>query len=444
MTALILGGHFFFIMKLFRDYSLLGFLILQSLFVIKAQESNLDLFYSGSYSEVIKQTSVAIVSGDTAFTTHYFKALSEVQLGKTKDAILTLEKCQHLFPNDVRIRQMLAAQYSEAGDFIKARKKYTELVQTDSSDAASWLKLAEIAAFRQQYQKAITALEQVLLLDSLNLNSLMMMGDILHKHNNSGAVVYYERVYSINPDNQKAAYALGNWYIQANQAWKTVPVCEHMLEIDSSNIKFLKLLGYANYKMGDSSPAICYFQSAIELGDSTAFTFKFKGICHYLAADFHGAIKALQVATIKDSLDAEVHFFLGASLGTTTRKSEAMYHLDKSLELMKPDPSVVSRIYSQQGNIKRLEMEHEKAYELYCLAWEADTTNPMALYLMASILDNSLHRSKESLLDYQRYLDQLDRIPENEKRNPQIPTIKAIVEDRIESLKEELFFLDEK
>ncbi len=431
-------------MKLLRDCSILGFLILQSLFVINAQETNLDLYYSGSYTEVIEQTFGAIASGDTAFNTHYFKALSEVQLGKTKDAILTLEKCQSLFPNDVRIGQMLAAQYSEAGDYVKALKKYTELVQTDSSDVASWLKLAEISSFRQQYNKAIIALKQVLLIDSLNLNSLMMMGDILHRHNNNCAVVYYERAYSIYPDNQKAAYALGNWYIQANQARKTVPVCEHILTIDSSSIKFLKLMGYANYKMGDPSPAIYHLQYAIELGDSTAFTFKFKGISHYLAADFQGAIESLQVAINKDSLDAEVHFFLGASLGTTTKKSEAMFHLDKSLEHMKPDPSVVSRIYSEQGNIKRLEMEHEKAYELYCLAWEADTTNPMALYLMASILDNSLHRSEESLLDYQRYLDQLDRFPESEKKNPQIPTIRSIVEDRIESLKEELFFLDEK
>ena len=47
--------------------------------------------------------------------------------------------------------------------------------------------------------------------------------------------------------------------------------------------------------------------------------------------------------------------FLGASLATTTRKDEAMLHLDRSLELMKPDPSVVSRIYSEQGNIMRLE-----------------------------------------------------------------------------------------
>lgn len=155
-------------------------------------------------------------------------------------------------------------------------------------------------------------------------------------------------------------------------------------------------------------------------------------------------ILKMQFALQKDSMDAEVHFFLGTSMANTKEKKEAMYHLEQSLEIMKPDPSVTSRIYSEQGNIMRLEMKHEKAYKLYSLAWEADSTNPMALYYMASILDNSQHRSKEALVDYERFIEHLDRSPESENRNQQLPTIRAIVEDRIVTLNEELFFLDEK
>ena len=86
----------------------------------------------------------------------------------------------------------------------------------------------------------------------------------------------------------------------------------------------------------------------------------------------------------------------------------------------------------------------QKAYELYNKAYETDSTNVMALYLMASILDNSLHRSSDALVDYQRYIDALDRMPEQEERNNQVGSIRVIVEDRIIALKEELFFLDQK
>ncbi len=420
-----------------------GIVLFFSSHILTAQEAILDLYYSGNYKQVIKKSSGSIASGDTAFNTHYLKALSEVQLGMTEEAISTLENARALFPRHASIRRMLAGQYESAGDFVKAWNNYLYLVQSDSTDVASWLKLADIASFRQHYKQAIHALEQVLMIDSLNLNSLMMMGDILNRHNNSGAVIYYKRAYSIYPDNQKAAYALGNWYIQANQPHKTIPICEHILDIDSTNIKFRKLFGYTYYKAGEPHHAIPQFGDAVNMGDSTAFTFKFKGICHYLTVDFTGAIESLQVAVKKDSMDAEVHFFLGTSLATTTAKKEAMDHLDKSLELMMPEPGIESRIYSEQGNIMRLEMEHEKAYELYSLAWETDTTNLMSLYLMASILDNSMHRSKEALVDYQRYIDQLDLLPKPETKKSQSLSIRTIVEDRIVALKEELFFLDQ-
>ena len=215
-----------------------------------------------------------------------------------------------------------------------------------------------------------------------------------------------------------------------------------MLKIDTTSIRFSKLLAYAFYKTGNPTQAVRYFEYAGELGDSTAFTYKFKGISHYLRTDFERAIKSLGYAVVKDSMDAEVHFFLGASLATTTMKKEAMHHLEKALEIMQPDPSVLSRIYSEQGNIRRLEMKYEEAYALYNRAWEVDSTNVMSLYFMASILDNSMQKHAEALVDYQRYIDALDRQPEKNESNQGV-SVRAIVEDRIITLKEEQFFRDE-
>jgi tetratricopeptide (TPR) repeat protein len=407
-----------------------------------AQENLTELYYSGSYASVISQANGLIQTGDTAFATYYLKALSEIQSGQFLNAIQTLKAAEVIHTDDSRIQRMLAQQYFEAGDYSRAWNGYLALIQKDSTDVSAWLKLADIASFRQQYNQAIEALNQVLLIDSLNLSSLMMMGDILDRHNNTGAVIYYQRAYRLYPENQKAAFALANKYIQNKKAFEAIPICENILHIDTTSIKFSKLLGYAYYKIGDPPSAVKFFEYANQLGDSTAFTFKFKGISHYLRLDFESSITSLQFATTKDSLDAEVHFFLGASLATTTAKSEAMFHLNQSLKLMQPDPSILSRIYSEQGNIKRLEMEYEEAFSFYEMAWEADTTNAMSLYYMASILDNSLRRSKEALVVYQRYIDALDKLPEKEESTQGV-SVRAIVEDRIVSLKEEIFFRDE-
>ena len=429
-------------MKLIHSLLLACTFTFTSIIVLHAQENLTDLYYSGNYQKVIDASGTLIASGDTAINTFYLKALSEAQLGQPVEAIGTLSQGLNLHPVEPRLSRMLARQYFDAGDYVQARKGYDMLVQWDSTDVSSWLKLAEIASFRQQYQDAEDALNQVLSIDSMNLSSMMMMGDILNRHKNSGAVVYYERAYRHYPENQKAAYALVNWYIQSKNAWKAIPICEQMLIIDTTSIKFSKLLGYAYYKTGEPVSAVRYLEYTNQLGDSTVFTFKFKGISHYLRVDFRAAIESLNHAVKKDTLDAEIYFFLGASMATTTEKTQAMSHLNRSLKLMQPDPSIVSRIYSEQGNIKRLETEYEEAYDLYNKAWEMDTTNAVSLYFMASILDNSMQKSKEALVDYQRYIDALDRLPEKKESNQGV-SIRAIVEDRIVTLKEELFFRDE-
>lgn len=433
----------FFPMRQHLFISLLFFLSPFSGSLIHGQETTLDLYYSGDYRNVLEQTGALIESGDTAFSTFYLQVLSEAQLGQTAKAIETLELALASHPDDARLIRMLARQLFDAGYYVKARNVYAKLVQADRLDVGSWLKLAEIASFRQHDDQVIKALNQVLLIDSLNLTGLMKMGDILNKHKHDGAISYYEKAYSLYPDNQQAAFALGNLYIQAQEAWLTVPICEHILSIDTTSIKFSKLLAYAYYKMGEPVDGARYFEYANLLGDSSTFSFKFKGICHYLSLDFDAAIQSLQIAEVKDTLDAEIYFFLGSSMATGKEKEVAMAHLNKSLRLMQPDPKISSRIFSEQGNLKRLEMEYEEAYALYEQAWNTDSSNVMSLYFMASILDNSMHKSREALVDYQHYLDALDRMPEKEETSQGV-SVRAIVEDRIIDLNEELFFLDDK
>jgi tetratricopeptide (TPR) repeat protein len=422
---------------------LTGFLVLYTHSGALAQDPLLEAYEEGRYDEVIRNASEVISAGDSSLNPYYLKALSQIQLGNNDEAIATLEQALLLFPGEIRFRKLLALQYDDTGNYSKAESLYKAFISQDSSDLNSLIKLAEIESFRQNYRGSDRILKQVLKLDSTNLTGLMMEGENLTKLNNPEAIGFYEKALRLYPGNQQAAYALGNWYIQADTPGKALPVCEQILAVDPVNIKFHKLMGFAFYRSGEPGKAIEPFEKAVALGDSTVFTDKYLGISRYLTMDFPGAIPQLESAVTRDSTDADIRFFLGSSLATTTRKKEAMHHLDRALELMQPDPVAVARIYSEQGNLKRLESEYEQAYELYWLSWEADTTNPMALYYMASILDNSLHRSREALVDYRRFIDQLDRMPVTGSQNKQVPTLREIVEDRIIQLKEELFFLDE-
>jgi tetratricopeptide (TPR) repeat protein len=110
--------------------------------------------------------------------------------------------------------------------------------------------MAEIASFRQHFDEALEALGQVLSIDSVNLEGLMMTGDILYSRKISRSLDYYVRALRNYPENQKAAYALANGYIQEKRPEDAINICRLILASDSANIRFTKLLGYACYKAG--------------------------------------------------------------------------------------------------------------------------------------------------------------------------------------------------
>jgi tetratricopeptide (TPR) repeat protein len=425
--------------------SLVFFLLILffSLVPLHSQDDLNGLYLSGSYDSLITLASMEIQKGDPAPEIIYLKSLAEVRLGRHSSAIRTLEYGSDLYPADLNLKRFLAASYQDAGVMVLAGKAYQQVLALDSLDLSAWLQLARIASFRQDYSSAVYHLNQVLVLDSINLDGLMLMGEALDRLPSSASIMYYAKAFHHYPQNQKAAYALANGYIQEEKPAMAVPICRSVLENDTTSIRFNKLLGLAYHRSGKPFEANIYFEDASRLGDSTLFTFKFMGISRYLIVDFHGAAEALRIAVGKDSLDAEIHFVLGSSLANTVEKEAAMYHLRRSLELSQPEAGTVSRIYSEQGNILRLQEKYEEAYRKYKQAWEADSTHPMSLYYMASIQDNSLHNLEQALMEYERFIGVLDKLPrEEEKEKQQMPSVRSIVEQRIVDLREELFFLD--
>ena len=120
-----------------------GILFLCHFFIVlPAQEQLNEHYFTGDYQYVIESASQQIQSGDTSLNTFYLKALSEAQIGQSPEAINTLEQALDLYPDDSRLTRMLAGQYFDAGDYVKANQSYKELVSRDSTDVSAWMKLA--------------------------------------------------------------------------------------------------------------------------------------------------------------------------------------------------------------------------------------------------------------------------------------------------------------
>ena len=88
--------------------SLLAGIFLLTQTSLSAQDKLTELYYSGAYQEVLENSSDLIEAGDTAFNTYYLKALTEIQMGQSAMAILTLGVANQYHAGDTRIERMLA------------------------------------------------------------------------------------------------------------------------------------------------------------------------------------------------------------------------------------------------------------------------------------------------------------------------------------------------
>jgi tetratricopeptide (TPR) repeat protein len=174
-------------MSLNRTRPLLFLLLL--LIPVRAQEDLNALYFSGDYERLIHETGAVLDRGDSALEVFSLKARAENQLGRTGDAIQTLEAARALYPEDVSLMRMLAVRYQEAGNMVRAREEYQRIRIRDSLDLSTWLQLARIASFRQDYQVAVHHLQKVLTLDSVNLDGLMLMGESMERLPNTSNIL---------------------------------------------------------------------------------------------------------------------------------------------------------------------------------------------------------------------------------------------------------------
>jgi predicted Zn-dependent protease len=133
-----------------------------------AQEDLFLLYTAGAFEKVIDQASVEIESGKASGDEYYLKSLAELQLGRPEQSLRTLEMGVASMPGDRRLVRMKAEQHFDLDDYAGAWSQYEILVRSDSSDLASWLKLAEISMNRQHFHRTVLLLDQLLSPDSVN------------------------------------------------------------------------------------------------------------------------------------------------------------------------------------------------------------------------------------------------------------------------------------
>lgn len=201
------------------------------------------------------------------------------------------------------------------------------------------ISLARIYEAQHKIEDALSLCDQIIQIDSLQLDALMLKADLLDQQNNTAeSIATLEKAYSINPDIEELDYKLAYKYASTKNP-KTIVFCDVLLKKDSLNehAEPLYFKGFYYENIGDKNKALDFFNQAIVRDYTFLDAYMNKGKILYNLKKYNDAIKVYRLALNIQSTYADAYFWLGKCQEALGQKEDAKlnyeraYGLDKTL-----------------------------------------------------------------------------------------------------------------
>ncbi len=338
--------------------------------------------------------------------------------------------------------------FSSLGHYAEAVKRYEKIRSLNPADLNARNQLIRLYQVVGRCDSALVLSRDFLKTDSLNFWYHKQEGNCLQRMNqDSLAAGAYMKALELNPYDFSLYPTLGNLLLRMRKWDRVIDWSERALALDSTLTTMVKLEAYANLLKNQPDSAIRQFHRALALGDTSLFTLKYLGLAYYQDNLPTEAIPFLQGAFEQDSLDPEIAFHLGVSLGRSLYKEEAIPMLEYSYRLIQPDSGLVSDIYKELAYNHYFFGNYDKVLDYYQQAYTYTPDQAKILFEIAYTWDYALNNKKKALEAYQQFLDAIAYVHREEEENTENPgtiSMGSMAWGRIKKLKEELHFEGEK
>ena len=400
----------------------------------QAQEAYEIDFATGSYDSLLTKTS-GLENADA----YFWHCLALDRIGMSDSALSLLKKGNTLYPDYKQIEEQLARRLFEAGNYVELKP----LLQKRLDIEEFFLMYIRILEFENNNYVAVKLLRESEKLDALSTKLLVKLGDNLYQLDSlDAAAEIYKRILKVNPEDLVSRGKLANIYLVQKEYAQSISVCETALSLDSLNKKFIRIKALANFRKGDFKKAVPLFSYLLQNGDSSLHILKHLGISESKSYAFHDSREHLLQAFKKDTNDYEICFFLGRAYLNSTESEKGLYYLDRAEKLLEPDPQVLAALYLEKVSIYSTLKMYDEVMDLYLRAYRINP-RPDYLFYLASLFEYRFEDLNKALEYYTRFLSELEpkELSANRTlREQQSISMKNIAEEKIESLREELFF----
>lgn len=274
------------------------------------------------------------------------------------------------------------------------------------------IRQARILYREKQYYESIDICKEIIAKDSIP-EILSMLGD---GYKNVGkpdsALVYYDRILAARPGHVPTISRKADILLAAKQYDQVIEMTRNHLNDDPDNMTILPIYGLALHLKECYPLSIETFEHQRELGDDSYAVHYYIGLNHYMMSNWPRAIKELETAYQIDSSDVTLVYQLAhakshmtVATGVHSRRlnpeSERLYA--KALDMLKPDPGMMHRIYGSMAMARHTIEEFDDAIRYYELSYRYNPKNISALSSIGYCYER-LKKYDKALEYYERYL----------------------------------------
>lgn len=324
---------------------------------------------------------------------------------RVDEAIDTLSTLVTPGQMDEGVMAELADCHFQNGSYENAAGTYFMLASLAPNNILYRIRQMQLHYRMKSYPQSIQAGRSVLALDSIPA-VMSLMGDIFKlMEEPDSALWYYRRFLAYKPENVTVVAKAANLLISKGEYDEALSLTGTILDKDPDNTVIAPVKGLALYRKGDYEAAVDLFQRQRDIGNESYSTLYYLGQSYWHTQVIYEAEEALVAAWQIDSSDVNLAYSIASVKGEAYRsfEKEVKPWLDKVGEMLRPDPSMVSRLHQQYGlSYYRMEM-WDKAIEHYK---EAYRFNPKFISALATIAYCYEVRKdfKSALLWYEKYL----------------------------------------
>ena len=271
---------------------------------------------------------------------------------------------------DEEVLSELADCHVQNGDYGTAAGTYSMLSQLRPQNIPYKVKLMQLNSRMKDYLQAAELGKQILQTDSIPAISLLVGDSYLNAKLADSAYVYYSMAYRMAHSSRNAVSKLSRVLLDRKQYDDVIAVTGKYLAGNPDDMEIGPVCGLAHFLKSDYDSCLRVMQHQEDIGNDSYGVHLYLGQASWQINDVLAASDELKRAWQIDSSDVNLACTIGAV--ETALGNDPAPWLGKAMDMMTPDPKVVSGIHRQQaeyymraGKYAEAAGAYRKAYDCY-------------------------------------------------------------------------------